>query len=94
VGGQLACLVSVLVGFLYQVAQLRHLTSLDLTRYGKIFLQAAGISLIGAVIYLGVRSYAVLARPIPNILAGAVVLVVAYGLSAWFFLRNNQKEIA
>jgi len=94
VGGQLACLVSILLGYLYQVIRLHYLTRLNLAKYGKVFLQAAGIALTVAAIYLGARSYAVLARPVPNILVGIVGCVLAYGFGAWFYLRSNQKEIA
>jgi lipopolysaccharide exporter len=94
VGGQLACLVAVIAGYLFQLARIRGLTSLDLSRYGKSFPIAAGISLSVAAVCLSTRLSPALRRPIPIIIFGVLGCLLAYGFSAALFLRNNRRIAA
>jgi O-antigen/teichoic acid export membrane protein len=94
VGGQLAALLAVLAGFLFQVARLRGLIGLDLAEYGKPFLVAAGISVAVAVVCLSTRPFASLSRPVPNIFFGIVGCAVAYGFSFSIFYREHLKGTA
>jgi hypothetical protein len=94
VGGQLAALVSIGTGFLFQVARIRDLIGLNLARYGKAFLLSAGISLSVAVVYLVARPFVVFSQPVANILIGATGCLVAYSLSLMSLLRSREKEAA
>jgi len=94
VGGQVASLVAILLGFLFQMVRLHRLTDLNLVQYGKILLQASGISLAVALICLGARSYSVLDRPIPNVSIGIAACLFAYGISGWMLMRGNLKGLA
>jgi lipopolysaccharide exporter len=92
VGGQLAALVSIGTGFLFQVARIRELIGLNLVRYGKAFLLSAGISLTVAFVYLAARPFVVFERPVANIVIGATGCLVAYSLSLMSLLRSRDKE--
>jgi O-antigen/teichoic acid export membrane protein len=91
VGGQLACLVAIVVGYLFQLARIRGLTGLDLAQYAKSFPLAIGISASVAVVCLGTRLSPSLGRPIPTLVFGVLGCLLAYGFSAAFFLHSNQS---
>jgi O-antigen/teichoic acid export membrane protein len=92
VGGQLAALVSIGAGFLFQVARIRDLIGLNLARYGRAFLLSAGISLIVAAVYLVARPFVVFAKPLNNILIGAAGCLVACSFSLMSILQSREKE--
>jgi lipopolysaccharide exporter len=94
VGGQLAALVSIGTGFLFQVVRIRDLIGLNLARYGKAFLLSVGISLTVAVVCLVARSFVVFSQPVANILIGATGCLVACSLSLMSLLRSREKEAA
>ncbi len=89
VGGQLACLASIGVGYSFQVARVRQSTGLDLRRYGKMFLVSVPIALVVGAFCLAARTFAALANPIPNIVSGAIGCVLAYCLSMAIFARKK-----
>ena len=91
VGGQLACLVAVVVGYLFQVARVRGLTDLDLSRYWKSFPIAVGVSVSVAAVCLGARLSPALAHPVPTIIVGVLGCLLAYVFSAAFVLHNNRS---
>jgi lipopolysaccharide exporter len=91
VGGQLACFVAIVVGYLFQLARIRGLTGLDLSQYAKSFPIAIGISVSVAAVCLGTRLSPSLGRPIPTIVFGVLGCLLAYGFSAAFFLHNNRR---
>jgi lipopolysaccharide exporter len=91
VGGQLACLVAVVAGYLFQVARVRGLTDLDLSRYWKSFPIAVGVSASVAAVCLGARLSPALAHPVPTIIVGVLGCLLAYLFSAAFFLHNNRR---
>lgn len=90
-GGQLACLSSIVIGYLFQVVRIRHFTGLDLSRLGKSFLDSAGPAASVAVFSLGIRYFAVREQLLPNILAGVAGCLVAYGLACMIFLRTREQ---
>jgi lipopolysaccharide exporter len=90
VGGQLACLVSIIAGYMFQLARIRGLTGLDLLQYGKSFPIAAGISISVAAVCLSTRLSPSLGRPVPTIALGVAGCLLAYGFSAALFLHNNR----
>jgi hypothetical protein len=91
VGGQLACLVAVVVGYLFQLERVRGLTDLDLSAYGKAFPIAVGVSVSVAAVCLGARLSPALAHPVPTIVVGVLGCLLAYAFSAAFFLHNNRR---
>jgi len=91
VGGQLACFVAIVVGYLFQLARIRGLTGLDLAQYAKSFPLAIGISASVAAVCLGSRLSPSLGRPIPTLVFGVLGCLLAYGFSAVFFLHNNRS---
>ena len=92
-GGQLACLLAIFIGFLFQVVRVRDITGLSLAQYGKVFLLSAGISVIFVIVCSGARVFGFLARPLPNILFGILGCVAAYGFSLGILLRSNRRPI-
>jgi O-antigen/teichoic acid export membrane protein len=89
-GGQVACLLAVIVGYVIQLARVRHITGLSLARYGSGFLLAALAFLTVAAMGLGARPFAVLTRPVANIVIGVLGCLVAYTLAGVLFLRNQR----
>ncbi len=90
-GGQVACLVAVTGGFVFQVVRIHRLTGLDLNRYARNFLVPVGISLGVVVAYLGGRMLSVPERPMANLLVGFVGCVVAYGCAGAMFLLGEWR---
>ena len=90
VGGQLACLAAMLVGFLFQLIRVRELIGFDLSSYAKPALLAAGISLSVAALCLATKISPSLARPIPTVALGVLGCLIAYGVSAALFVRNAR----
>jgi lipopolysaccharide exporter len=90
VGGQLACLISIAVGYLFQVERIRKITGVQLASYLKVCLTPALISLTVIAICIATRSLAAAAaHPLPNLLFGIVGCLVAYGLMGAMFLRER-----
>jgi O-antigen/teichoic acid export membrane protein len=90
VGGQLACLISIAVGYFFQVERIRKVTGLHLSSYLKTSLVPAMISLSVVAICVAGRSLFVEARPLPNILFGVVGCVTAYGIAGALFVRRSR----
>ena len=90
VGGQLACLIAVVVGYLFQIERVRKVTGLDLLQYRKNFLIAGAISLSGIAVCLLARYFGGSAPPIANIFQGIVACLVAYGLAYAVIIRGRR----
>ena len=91
-GGQLSALAAITMGLLFQVVRVRHLTRLHLADYSRIYLVSAVISLVVVVVCLGNRALLLAANPIPQIVVGIAGCMIAYGLSATFFLRRYPGQ--
>jgi O-antigen/teichoic acid export membrane protein len=91
IGGQFACLAAVLMGLLFQMFRVHRLTGLNLSSYAGIFLIATTVSLSVVAVCLGSRSFAVTARPLPNVITGVAGCLLAYALSAAVFFRRKEK---
>jgi lipopolysaccharide exporter len=91
VGGQLACFVAIVVGYLFQLVRIRGLTGLDLSQYAKSFPLAIGISASVAAVCLGARLSPSLGRPVPTLVFGVLGCLLAYGFGAAFFIHNNRN---
>jgi len=81
VGAQMACLTSVLCGYLLQVKRIQDITKLDLVQYGKSYLISIIASLFVVAVCLGSRSVPWLANPLPNIALGILGCLLAYVLT-------------
>ena len=90
-GGQLACLIAVVVGYLLQVERIRKVTGLRLSEYWKNFLTPAVASLVIVAIWLITESMGVLTRPAPNILLGIFGCLLAYGFAGALFFRGARE---
>jgi len=90
IGAQVAALLAIILGYLMQVAQVRGITGLSLTRYAKPFatgaLVSAGILIVGAA----ARFFDLATKPVNNIALGAVTCLIAYALSVPAFVRRRQ----
>jgi len=89
-GGQVACLVAVFVGFLFQLARIRALTGLELGRYLKIFFVSAAMSLTVPAVYLSSRLWMPLANPAFTIALGVAGCLLAYVLTTAVLLRGKS----
>jgi lipopolysaccharide exporter len=91
-GGQLACLVAVVVGYLLQVERIRKVTGLRLADYGKTFVIPAAASLVIVAIWLATGHVGALAQPAPNLILGGLACLLAYGLTGVFFFRRAWES--
>jgi hypothetical protein len=90
VGAQVACLVSVVVGYLFQFVRVRQLTDLHPSQYLKSFLPSAALSSSVVVICLGTRLIATPAVPLLNVVFGIFGCLVAYGLAGVILVRGAR----
>jgi len=90
VGGQVAALASIVIGYLLQVICMRRLTGLNVPRYGKAFVPALLVSLGLLGLGLGARFFGLKTRPIANIALGAGACAVAYALCLPAYLRIKE----
>lgn len=88
-GGQAAALLAVVVGFGLQAERIRRITDLSLSRYAKGFVLAVLASSSVAAVGFGVKPFAALSRPIPNIATGILGCLMAYGLAFAIRLRGR-----
>jgi O-antigen/teichoic acid export membrane protein len=88
VGGQLACLIAVVAGYLFQIERIRKVTALDLSQYRKNFLLAALISLSSVAVCLVARYLGGFAHPVPTVFLAAAGCLVTYGLAYVLMVRK------
>lgn len=93
VGGQVAALLSVSVGYLYQLILLRSTTGLSLLRYGVPFALPALGSAAMTVIVVGSRRLGLVASPAADIALCIASCLVAYAICAPAYLRASRKTI-
>jgi O-antigen/teichoic acid export membrane protein len=88
-GGQVACLVAVLVGYVFQLERVHKLTGLNLKEYASPMLFSAGLSLAVVAVCLSAKLLTVPLRPFANIVVGFFGCFLAYMLGGAIFLKNN-----
>jgi O-antigen/teichoic acid export membrane protein len=96
VGGQIACLASVVLGYAFQVWRLKGLTDISLKDYGSSFLFALGTSSIVALICLATRFFSIFERPVANVVVGILACLLGYCLSIMYFSRallGDQQQV-
>ncbi len=92
-GGQLACLASIVTGYAFQIARIRRMTNMNMVRYGKMFLLGAAPSLAVFAVCVSARSFRMLSGPAPNVLFGILACVLAYGIVAAILLKGKWDVI-
>lgn len=93
-GGQLAALLCMIVGYLFQIERIRHITGLTLADYRKSILLGTTISLSGAALYLLFRWAGTSTRPLPNLLLGITGCFLAYGFAYSVITRGRVRSSA
>ncbi len=77
-GAAAAGLFSMFIGYFFQVSKIGKITNLNLRRYGLIFLQAAGVSLLGIIAWMILNPF-LLSLPLFGLFTGMVTsLVITY----------------
>jgi O-antigen/teichoic acid export membrane protein len=94
-GGQLACLIAILIGYGLQIERIHSVTGMRISTYFKEFpvpLCLAG--LVSVPWLLLSRQTGALSRPIPNIALGIAASSLIYALSAfvWFRWRSQPTR--
>jgi len=90
-GGQLACLIAIVVGYLLQVERIRRVTGLRLSEYWKSFTIPAVASMAIVAIWLVAGSLGASVRPTGNVLLGVCGCFVAYGFAGAVFFRGTRE---
>jgi lipopolysaccharide exporter len=92
VGGQVACLISVLVGYVTQVLQVRELTGFRLTSQCKSAV-LAGLATFGVLLMLlVVRGTRLMIAPTPNIALGLFASCLVLVLGGLAFSREIREQ--
>ena len=91
VGGQLACLLAIATGYAFQIERVRKVANTKLSEYGRAFVIPLAISLSVVVVYLFVRLFPLLSRPIPSIIFGICACICAYAISVAAFFRHRER---
>lgn len=90
VGGQLACLIAVSIGYGFQLLRLQKLTDISLLQYAKPFASGAMLSLFVLAIWLATSRVPALSRPSANIFFAALGILLAYAFYGAAFLRKGE----
>jgi teichuronic acid exporter len=90
VGGQVAALLAIIVGYFFQVMRMRALTGLNLSRYAKAFAPATLVSTGILLVGLGAQFLGMATRPVANIALGTVACLIAYALCVPAFIRIKR----
>jgi lipopolysaccharide exporter len=90
-GGQVAALICIIAGYLFQIERIRHLTGLKLADYRKSVMLGSVISLSGAAVYLAATWIGSSTRPIPNILLGGLGCLLTYLIAYSIVMRGRSR---
>jgi len=89
VGGQLAALVAVVVGFLFQAMRVHEITGLDLSQHRGVLIRAIAVSVCVPAACLGLRWLSVSRQPLGSVVIGASGCLVAYSITAFLLVRQR-----
>jgi lipopolysaccharide exporter len=92
-GAQLAAVVAMALGYVFQVARMRQLTGLGIAAYTRTFLVAASFSVLVLAVCFGAMPFALFSHPLPNVMVGVTACGFAYYLAGSRLLRRNFKEV-
>jgi O-antigen/teichoic acid export membrane protein len=93
VGGQIAALLAVVVGYLFQLISLRSVTHLHLLQYSSAFLAPGLAALVMAIIVLGSRRLGLVERPAADLALCAATCLAAYAVCAPVHLRASKRHL-
>jgi len=91
-GGQLACLIAIIVGYSLQVERIRGVTGLKISQYWHVFPIPVCTSIGIAVLWAFFSGYTIVSRPAPRILMGLALCLLTYCLAG--ALRYRQARVA
>jgi lipopolysaccharide exporter len=91
-GAQIAALLAVVVGYLYQVIRLRVVTGLSLARYGSAFLGPLFASAVALAVVIGSHHLGLAVSPTANILVCTGSCLIASVVCASAHLRAREKQ--
>jgi O-antigen/teichoic acid export membrane protein len=92
VGGQIAALLAVAVGYLMQLIQLRWVTSLNLFQYGSKFVPPALASAVMLAIVFGGRRLGLAVDPAADVAFCAASCLLAYAMCASAHRRASKRH--
>jgi O-antigen/teichoic acid export membrane protein len=92
VGGQVAALLAIAVGYLFQLVLLRSVTGLNLLQYGSAFISPALGSAAMLFIVLGGRRIGLAVQPATDITLCVASCLIAYVMCASARLRASKKH--
>jgi O-antigen/teichoic acid export membrane protein len=91
-GGQVACLIAVIIGYLLQIERMRGVTGLKISQYGSGFPIPIYSSVAIALVWLlSTRYISAMTRPVPNIILGLIGCLLAYGLAGALRFRQARE---
>jgi O-antigen/teichoic acid export membrane protein len=92
-GGQLACLIAILIGYGLQIERIHSVTGLRISTYFKDFpVPVCLAGLVGVPWLLLSRQSGALSRPIPNIALGIAASSLIYAISAFVWFRWRSQS--
>lgn len=90
VGAATAGLVSMLIGYIFQVIRLNDLTQLNLRKYASIFIKAIGVSFCVLLSWMLTR-HVFPENTVVNMLPGILGCLLCYGLFALLVFRSKRE---
>ena len=92
VGGQAAALIAIIVSYLLQLDRAREITGLTITKYGKVILPAAMVSIGSLVAILAVRSLGLAIKPAEDVAICVAVCASAYTFYVPMLMRLEKSH--
>lgn len=92
IGGQIAALLAMTLGYLMQVFRMRALTDLNLSQYARAFMPAGMVSAGILFLGFGAHFFELATRPVPNLAFGACVCLMSYAVCVPAFFRIRQTK--
>ena len=91
VGGQLAALLAIAVGYVLQLARMQDLTDLNLARYARPLMRASTVAMGVLVIYGAGRLLGWATRPIHGVALGFGACLIGYTLCLPVLMRSRER---
>ncbi len=88
-GAAVSVLIALLTGYFFQVRRLSTLTGLKAKQYVRTYVSPACVSACVLLVWFATKDI-VLSTPIINIIPGLIGCLCAYGIAAFFFIKNKQ----
>lgn len=92
-GGQYACLLSIAVGYLFQIERIRKVSGLDLSRYKNSLLISGGICVGVFAACLAAREFGGLTQPFANVAIGVLGTLIAYGIAYMVVFGGTRSRM-